>query len=698
MATSRSRRRAASSAPAAAGHKRRVRLAALLIAVAGFIVYANSLEGPFIFDDHRSILENPTIRWISPITAVLQPPRQTPVTGRPIANLSFAMNFAIGGLRVEGYHLWNIAVHLLTALTLFGVLRRLVPRMSVASQESIDRLAFVCAMVWMVHPLNTEAVNYITQRTESMMGLFYLLTLYASIRAWDTKASGRWYALAVIANLCGVCTKESMITAPVIIVLCDRIFSFPSFRSAFRQRASFYAALASAWLVFGMLSLQTPFFSDEGFDAAVSRWTYIVNQPPVIAHYLRLSIWPIGLILDYGVPQSLTLTDVWPSAALILTLSVVTVIALIRVPTMGFWGAWFFVTLAPASSVIPIPTEVGAERRMYLPLVAVIVVLIVPAWRLAARLAARPTSPLPRGSRTALVAILVASLSALTVARNAEYQSGLSLWQTVIARRPHPRAHTNLAVQLRDAGRDEEAIEHLKIAAPDWPDARHPLGSALLERGDVRGAVTQLEEFIRLRPQHPQTILAREELAAALMRQGDNTRALAEFRQIVSMAPQYVRGHLNLGNMLLLLNDVGAAAAEFRECLKLDPENIRALTQLGTALASAGDGREAAATFQRVLQLDPRLVAVRKALLDVLLKLQRFPELEAESRRVLASSPNDADAHNLLGAALASQQRLDEAIQHFNEAIRLRPQFPQAQNNLRFALELKRRSVSRSRP
>ena len=564
-----------------------LRLAALLIVVAGAVAYANSLSGPFIFDDRRTIEDNPSIRQIWPLTTVLNAKRQTPVAGRPLANLSFAVNYAIGGFHVEGYHLVNVTVHVLAALALFGVLRRTFALSGPAVAAAADRLALVCALAWMLHPLNTEAVDYITQRTESMAGLFYLLTLYAAIRAWSEEGSrrwSRWPALAALASVCGMATKESMVTVPLMVMLYDRVFLCSSFADAFKRRGRLYAGLAAGWLLFAALATQTPFFSPVGFATHVSPWTYLVNQAPAIATYLRLSVWPLGLVMDYGVPQALSVVDVWPSAALVIGLMALTVAALVRVPKAGFWGAWFFITLAPASSVLPIPTEVAAERRMYLPLVAVVVVIVVVGWLLLQRLASASSrvtagTNAGRGNRwagPALATAVLAALGAATIQRNTEYRDGVAIWQTVLDRRPHPRAHLNLAAELRDAGRLDEAMAHLRTAAPDLPDARRALGFEFLAQGKVQEAIAQLTEFVRLQPNDPEIVATRETLGKVFLQAGDVNRAKEQFQMVTSIAPQYVMGHLYLADLLMTTRDYEGAGAQYRECLRLQPNNIAA--------------------------------------------------------------------------------------------------------------------------
>jgi len=162
---------------------RTVFLAGGIIAAAALAAYANSFHGPFVFDDFGTIAQNRTIRHLWPIWAPLSPPTEgMPVTGRPIANLSFAINYAFGGLNVWGYHAANLAIHVLAGLTLFGIIRRTLARLGMAGATG---LACGIALIWTLHPLQTESVTYISQRAESLMGFFYLLTLYLFIRSVD---------------------------------------------------------------------------------------------------------------------------------------------------------------------------------------------------------------------------------------------------------------------------------------------------------------------------------------------------------------------------------------------------------------------------------------------------------------------------------------------------------------------------------
>jgi protein O-mannosyl-transferase len=431
---------------------------------------------------------------------------------------------------------------------------------------------------------------------------------------------------------------------------------------------------------FALLARDLPAARSLGLEAGVSRLTYLLDQAEIVPRYLWLSVWPRELVFDYGVMQATTIGAVWPGALLIGALFVATVIALLRRPDLGFWGAWFFITLAPASSLVPVSTEVGAERRMYLPLIGVINILILAVYLGASRWVS--SLPLRRRLLSASTAAVLAALSAVAFARNNEYRSGLSIWQTVVDRRPHWRAHEHLSIYLQDAGRLDAAIGHLRVAAPQSANAHHALAAALLERGDVEESIAQFREFVRMFPRDPAIGLARKEYASALRRAGDHGQAIEQLRLVIAVQPGDVRAHLALADALKQSGDLQGAISEYAESERLEPGNVVALANLGVLLASQGRTDEAMAALRRTLEIEPRQSGARLQLVQLLLAARRLTDAEAEARALLALVPDNADGHNLLGVSLANQNRLEPASQEFTEALRLNPEHPDARANL----------------
>lgn len=230
------------------------KLVPLLLVIAGILAYHNSLFTPFVFDDSVSITLNRTIRHLWPVWEALLPPHRTglPVEGRPVVNFTLAVNYALGGVTPWGYHALNLAIHILAGLTLFGIARRtlLRPAMSGRFGAEATSLALAIALLWTVHPLQTEAVTYVVQRAESLMGLFYLLTMYCFIRGVESRWPGRWYALSVAACLLGMGSREVMVSAPLMVLFYDRTFVAGSFPEAWKRRWWLYRgwpARGSCW-------------------------------------------------------------------------------------------------------------------------------------------------------------------------------------------------------------------------------------------------------------------------------------------------------------------------------------------------------------------------------------------------------------------------------------------------------------------
>jgi len=630
---------------------------ATLIVIVGALTFANGLSAPFIYDDAAVIAANATSRSPTLVARLLTTPGgAAPTAGRPLANFSFAVNYAIGGRDVRGYHVVNIAVHLMCALTLFGIVRRTLAR---SAERGPDAIALVCALVWMVHPLQSEAVDYLSARTESLMALFFLLTLYCSIRAREGSTSAVWQIGAVIACVLGTACKESMAVALPIVALYDRIFLFPSWREAVRSRWSLYAGLAATWIELAWLMSSAPRGSsagwspDPGLVAPVTPWVYLLNQAVMIVHYLRLTFWPNGMVLDYGVPRALTLAQVAPQMAIVALLGLLTIVALRRAPAAGFLGAWFFVTLAPSSSVMPIHTEVGAERRMYLASMAIVVLVVVAVHRWAGRTFS-PSALSPRSGRVLLATTLavVGALAATTIARNAEYASPLTMWRTVVDRWPNGRARWALATQLKAAGRADEVLPKLREAVADYPEAHLGVGEELFAQKQYAEAVDELDAFIHLRPNHVNVIDAHEFAGRALAAQGKVDEAIGRFRLILKMVPTYAAAHGRLADLYFQHQRYAEAAEEYAVFLAARRGEAGPWTNYAISLVETGRGDQAVKAFERAVALEPRSGNARRNLAKAYYAQRDLAGAEREAREALRIDARDSEARNILAVVL----------------------------------------------
>jgi tetratricopeptide (TPR) repeat protein len=406
----------------------------------------------------------------------------------------------------------------------------------------------------------------------------------------------------------------------------------------------------------------------------------------MITHYLSLAIWPRSLVVFYGWPLPLTPGDVWPHALFIVGLLIATVVAMKRWPMLGFLGVWFFVTLAPTSSILPIATEVGAERRMYLPLLAVIALAVVGAWaagslfartlhRRAGRVMLDPPEPPgrygPRGANLVAAIVLVAvagALAAATIRRNREYASPLTMAQTVVERRPSAVTHHMLAEQLSIAGRHDEAVVHLREAVRGGNSrAGYLLGIELFNAGKLQEAIDQFDAFVRtsgrilvprwLEPPTREVVYARAAMGRALALQNKWPQAAEQAQAVLSVAPNNAEARLLLANALFQQQRYEESGGHYREYLKAQPDDVNALISGGITLIATGRLDDAIGLFRHAVEVDPRSPRNRHVLALALLDRGEFEAAAVQAREGLGLSANDPEMRKLLGQALASALR-----------------------------------------
>lgn len=576
------------------------RWAIALLVFAAATAYLNSLPAPFVFDDLPAIVENPSIRTLRAWPDVLIAPREAgSATGRPLVNLSFALNYAMGGLDVRGYHAVNLLLHILVAVTLFSILRRTFQRVASTTQPTVDPTLFAltATLLWAVHPLLTESVTCVVHRAELLGALFYLLTLSAAIRSMETPppASVRWPVAAFLACLAGVASKEFVVSAPLTVLLYDRTFVAGAFREAWRRRGRLYAALFATWILLGVLIWQGGYRNGTaGFAAGVSAWDYFLTQCRAIVLYLRLAVWPQPLVLDYGAPLARNFFAVLLQALFLAGLAVATVIGLSRRTALGFAGFCFFALLAPSSSFVPLVSQTIAEHRMYLPL-AIVVTCVVAGIHHSI------------GRNGFILGILAAvALLAGTIRRNAVYGSALTLWADTVAQRPeNPRAHTHYAQALEEAGRIDEAIAQYRLAAelqPEFALTHYNLGAALLKNARWPEAEDALRSALQRRSDYPE---AHANLSTALLKRGQVTAALEHLEAALRLKPDYAAAHYNLANVLAQNGRAPEALPHYEAAARLLPEHAEIHFNFANALCDTGHFAAAIPHYEKALQLNP---------------------------------------------------------------------------------------------
>jgi len=581
---------------------------ATVLCVATIAAYATSFKGVFVYDDGVAIVQNPNIKSLWPLTSAMSAPPESPMSARPVAALSLAMNYALAPAAVRdvmeperggeggdgnsrylrnlwGYHAGNLLLHLLTALAIAGVVRQtlLSERLRNRFGSVATPLAFTAALIWAVHPLTTDAVTYIAQRTEVLMALFFAVTLYLCAKSGSGVTSDSksfpTAVLAIVACAAGMGSKQTMVTAPLAVLAWDWIFL------GGLRRWRLYAGLCSTWLLLAALVAYERWPTSIGFDLeGWTPWTYLLTQTTVIAHYLRLSVFGGPLALDYdGWPMVTSVAAALPYALPLAALLGLTIWGLVRRRPWSFPALVWFLALAPSSSVLPLATEIAAGRRMYLPLAAFICLGVVAGFEMGRRLVARAAGERTRRTAgRALAAVVVVAVAgtygALTYARNQDFWSTERIWQDTVEKQP---ANSR---------------------------ARQNYGASLLQSGRTADAEGQLREAVRLKDTNAAAHL---NLGSLLASRGRTEEGIAHLERALAFDPSYAIAHRNLGEAYGSLGDHVNAAKHFMLASEARPDDVFLLNRLAWLLATSPEdrvrnGARATAAAERAVGLTGR--------------------------------------------------------------------------------------------
>ncbi len=641
------------------------------------VIWWNSLGGVFLLDDVHSITANATIRDFWSL-AWLKPPSEIGETvgGRPFLNFTFALDYALHGAEASrGYHVTNLLIHSAAAMGVLGILRRVFPGEELEAGRSRKRVvAFAVAAIWAVHPLQTGAVTYLSQRAESLAGFFIVTGFYAYLRSRDDGRRSLWTAASVGLAFLGAMTKETALVLPVLVGLHAWMHERSGdFWRRWRTLLAGYGVVWALWLVMAAGGFRRG--GSAGWETEIGVGEYMLTQLRAVGHYLRQAFWPDGLVFDFGATVVSRITDVWIQGVLVLSLLGFAVFGVIRRRGWGFALAAFFVLLAPSSSFVPVATQTIAEHRVYLPLL-VAIGFGVSAWL------AIPGCRRRWSSAVALM-VVVAGMTAGTWQRNGLYHSAIALWSDTTAKVPdNPRAFNNLGVALLEEGRLVEA--------------REAFGRAIV-----------------LRPNHA---FARHNLGTVFLRESRWAEAVVEFQAAVAADPKSAESHFGMGIAWVSLDKKAEAEGAFRAAVDIDPGLTDALTQLAVLKRESGARSESVALLQRAVADGPENAEARYELAISLERDGRLQEAlremeaalqlradwaeawlasgniryglgdtvraERDYREALRLSPGLAEARYALGSVLARRERFEEAAGEFRAALALDSEHIKAWANL----------------
>ena len=703
-------------------------LSIILISSLGIIVYSNTFHCAFHIDDITSIVDNFAIRDIHNLQAIWN---FWPC--RFITYFTLALNYHLGKLNVSGYHLFNLCVHLITSILVWWLTLLTLPLLSkklqgndvIASKakQSLNKkkiaplqikrgpagavasslknaprndtnahsddpisqhaalIALFVGLVFVSHPLQTQAVTYIVQRAACMAALFYLASLcfYVKARLVSSSVIARsegpqaghsqvaptkqsfikisphvFYACSLLAAVAAMFTKENSITLPFAILLYEFFFLRPN---SFSRRGEStgggdWKILSPFLLTLSIIPLTMMFTQTVDFQgmhriaekpSGISSMQYLLTQCKVIVTYIRLFFLPLNQNADYDVPLAHSLFELPVLTGFLFLIAVLWQAKqlFLKHRLLSFSIFWFFLTLLPESSIVPIK-DVIFEHRLYLPLAGYSLFLVSGAYYLL-------------GKKMMLVMIvfltsIIVGQATLAYQRNNVWKDESSLWDDVIKKSPHkPRGYNNRGNVFAARGNFFQALSDYNKAIkadPNFSEGYYNRGGVEASQGKLNLAMTDYDKALELNHEYPEAYINRGYL---YYKQGKLTEALLNYNKALSLTPTIQKVYIDRGLVYAQQGDLTDAIADYTKALELEPNDAETYNALGLIFAKTKSTfTQAISNYDKATQINPEY----------------------------------AEAYNNRGVVFAQQNNLSQAIDNFTKAVTIEPKYAGAYNNL----------------
>jgi tetratricopeptide (TPR) repeat protein len=664
----------------------------LSLVTLGILIYSNTLGVPFCFDDAHNIEQNPHIR-LTKLTfeELTRAAFKSPRSNRPIANLSFALNYYFHEYDVIGYHVVNIIIHIITAILLYFFLKTTLS-LPVHSRKykHHSSIAFFATLIWLVHPIQTQSVTYIVQRMNSMAAMFYVLSilLYTKGRlAKDNEKSWPWFAGCTLAGILSVSSKETAASLPFFIILYEWYF-FQDHSKAWLRRH--LASFAGILILFGLLAFV--YMGTNPLEGILSTYAHrdftlterVLTQFRVIIYYISLLVYPhpgqLNLLHDFRVSHSL----IDPISTLVSAGAIVGSIGLAfylakKEPLISFSILWFFGNLMIESSVIGL--EIIFEHRTYLPSMFFFVIITILACRYVKR----------DFLKAAVLGMAVLLLCLWTYERNRTWNDPVTFWSDVVRKSPHnARAYNSLGKCYIDKRAYSMALTNVKQAIrlnPRSIEAHNNLGNIYFHQGLYDLAIEMYRKALDMNPGHHITY---NNIGAACSKKGDVKKAIDMYTQAITIKSDFALAYSNLGILYLDHGRADKAIPFLRRAIELDPNFADAHNSFGLALINK-------ALFVRgILELKEAL-RLQSDHADATFNLGRAYELTGQYEAAIAQydtsirlNLKDVGAYHNAGiVCLYHLKDKKRAMYYFTKALSIDPHYPESEEVKRIIDKIK---------
>lgn len=664
-------------------------LSVLAITILGVMVYANTLHYPFLADDLTTVVQNPSIRNLAAPQAfarISTPPSRLTVF------LSFAFNYQLNQLDTPGYHIFNIILHVVNALLVW----RLVLLLFKVTKLYLDDLAIhkywialFSALIFLLHPVQTQSVTYISQRATLLAAFFYLAALcfYLNGRLKE-KGGKRFLMLAAMTALGGMFTHPVTMTLPLLIILMEFIF-FKSEKAGTGVQKDFkiqhlflilgFTLIIPAFYRFGyedILGRKLISLSHDLTEETVTGLNYFLTQPRVIVTYLKAIFFPLHLNFDYDFMLSKSLLDVPVLSSLgVLLFLFVLACRFYSTSILFFFGvAWFYLTLSVESTMIPWPNVIS-ESRIYLPLVGISLGCVAGFFSLSKR----------QIFNKIVLGILISLLCVLTVQRNTVYRSGVDLWSDVIRKSPAKvRAYNNLGLAYLGEGELKKAAENFEKAVsmnPRYAKAYFNRGRLYQRQGEGSQALDLFEKALSIDEGNPVYLNGRGEnhLSRGLL-----DKAFSDFNRAIERNRNFAEAYNNRGKVHLAKGEWFLALADVTKAILINPYFDDAYNNRGLVYRSSEKYKDAVQEFTLALEINPANGAALNNRGLMYMDQKLYDQALSDFNRALQFSDQQARVINNRGLVYERTGRLDQALNDYSQAIALNKVYAHAYLNRGF--------------
>ncbi|OGF59946.1 MAG: hypothetical protein A2Y62_07830 [Candidatus Fischerbacteria bacterium RBG_13_37_8] len=576
----------------------------LLFSIIGFLIYSNTFSVPFILDDYRNITENDAIKRNEVFSDIN--------VHRYIGNITFALNYKMNGFNPAGYHFINILIHIINAVLVYIVVRKIMVLIAKKGEgRDISLFALITALLFLVHPIQTQAVTYIVQRYTSLAAMFSLIAILAYIK-FRTAPSRQYlyYGISLASTLLAIKSKENTATLPLMIAAIELIFfkyKLPSIAKKMILLLPFFIVLAAIPLSFMNFDAQDRSmsevlreFQETSYETKlITRTQYLLTEFRVIITYLRMLVLPYHQSLHHLYPVSYSLFETGTFFSFLFIVAII-VGALLTAKNhfdIAFGALWFFLFLLVESSVIPIQ-DVIFEHRLYLPSIGFFTACVGGLFYL-----------MNRCNRKVIIILIIGvviTFSVLTYMRNMTWKDEVTIWKDVAKKYPgNVVAHASIGAAYAKLERCDEAVEELKRALEidsNFEKAHNNLAVCYFKKGLMEEAAEEYRNTIRL---NPHNIKAYYNLGSLYYNTGKIKDALAILLIAETMDGKNAMVNAQIGNIYCLAGEFESAYPYLHKAIEFDPANSFIQNNFGICLLRNGKTAEARELFLNFLKKDP---------------------------------------------------------------------------------------------